>query len=51
MRTKHQKPTPPQQLEDLLKANALRRLEGGPSSSPKRAKVKQPSKQNGKRKK
>jgi hypothetical protein len=45
MRTKHPKSTPPQQLEDLLKAHALRRLEGRPSSAPKRAKVKQNSKQ------
>jgi hypothetical protein len=45
MGTKRPKPTPPQQLEDLLKAHALRRLEGRPSSAPKRAKTKQNSKQ------
>jgi hypothetical protein len=47
MVTKRPKPTPPQQLENLLKAHALRRLEGRPSSVPKPAKVKR----NGKRKK
>jgi len=45
MATKRPKPTPPQQLEDLLKAHALKRLEGRPSSAPKRAKAKQHSKQ------
>jgi hypothetical protein len=45
MGTKRPKPTPPQQLEDLLKVHALRRLEGQPSSAPKRAKAKQNSKQ------
>jgi hypothetical protein len=40
MGTKRPKPTPPQRLEDLLKAHALRRLEGRPSSTPKRAKAK-----------
>jgi hypothetical protein len=40
MGTKRPKPTLPQQLEDLLKAHALRRLEGRPSSAPKRAKAK-----------
>jgi hypothetical protein len=45
MGTKRSKPTPPQQLEDLLKAHALRRLEGRPSSAPKRAKAEQNSKQ------
>jgi hypothetical protein len=45
MGTKRPKPAPPQQLEDLLGAHALRRLEGRPSSAPKRAKTKQNSKQ------
>jgi hypothetical protein len=45
MRTKRPKPTPPQQLEDLLKTHALRRLEGRPSTAPKRAKAKPNSKQ------
>jgi hypothetical protein len=45
MGTKRPKPTPPQQLEDLLKAHVLRRLESRPSSAPKRGKVKQNSKQ------
>jgi hypothetical protein len=45
MGTKRPKPTPPQRLEDLLKAHALRRLEGRPFSAPKRAKAKRNSKQ------
>jgi hypothetical protein len=45
MGTKRPKPTPPQQLEDLLKADALRRLEDRPASTPKRAKAKQNSRQ------
>jgi|KBSSwiStaDraftv2_1062776.scaffolds.fasta_scaffold05334_7 hypothetical protein len=44
MVTKRPKPTPPQPLENLLKAHALRRLEGRPSSVPKPAKVKRNSK-------
>jgi hypothetical protein len=44
MGTKRPKPTPTKQLEDLLKAHALRRLEGRPSGTPKRAKAKQASK-------
>jgi hypothetical protein len=43
MGTKRQKPMRPQRLEDLLKAHALRRLEGRPSSAPKRAKAKRNS--------
>ena len=45
MGTKRPKSMPAKQLEDLLKAHALRRLEGRPSSAPKRAKAKQASKQ------
>jgi hypothetical protein len=45
MGTKRPKPTPQQQLEDLLRAHALRRLEGRPSSALKRTKTKQSSKQ------
>jgi hypothetical protein len=37
-------PTPTKQLEDLLKAHALRRLEGRSSNAPKRAKAKQAGK-------
>jgi hypothetical protein len=45
MGTKRPKPAPAKQLEDLLKAHALRRLEGDrPSSAPKRPKTKQASK-------
>jgi hypothetical protein len=40
MGTKRAKPTPPQQLEDLLKAHALRRLESVSPSPPKPAKAK-----------
>jgi len=45
MATKRPKPAPTKQLEDLLKAHALRRLDGRPSIAPKRAKTKQASKQ------
>jgi hypothetical protein len=45
MGRKRQKPMRPQRLEDLLKAHALRRLEGRPSSAPKRAKANRNSKQ------
>jgi hypothetical protein len=45
MGTKRPKPTPPQQLEDLLKTHALKRLEGRPSSTPKGAKAKPKTKQ------
>jgi hypothetical protein len=45
MGTRRPKPPPPQQLESLLKAHALRRLEARSNSAPKRAKVKQTGKQ------
>jgi hypothetical protein len=40
MGTKRPPPMPTKQLEDLLKAHALRRLEGHPSGAPERAKIK-----------
>jgi hypothetical protein len=40
MATKRPPPTPTRQLEDLLKAHALRRLEGRPSGTSKPAKTK-----------
>ena len=45
MHTKRPKPRPTERLEDLLKAYALRRLQGRPSTAPRRAKAKQTSKQ------
>jgi hypothetical protein len=45
MGTKRPKPAPTKQLEDLLKAHALRRLEGRPSGAPKRAGAKRTRKQ------
>jgi hypothetical protein len=43
MGTKRPEPTPAQQLEDLLKAHALRRLEGRSPDAPKRTKTKKAS--------
>ena len=40
MGTKRPPPMPTKQLEDLLKAHALRRLEGYPSGAPERVKIK-----------
>jgi hypothetical protein len=49
MGTKRPKSTPTQQLEDLLKAHALRRLEARSPSTPKATKPKPLSKQKKKR--